>query len=341
MQFDVSSVPRALRRYWLGLVSPARRKLARQRGQFGLDGREPGLRNLDREGIVESDGLRLRYYEVGPQDADLTVVFVHGFGLAAKSFFQQVEHLRERHPGVRGVLLDFRGHGRSDTVPPERCTVTGVADDLHAVLAERVPSGRLILVGHSLGGPVIFNLLRRCPPNLHERIAGLVIVSSSFDPFADHGIPQLLGTSLASQAHGVAEAAPDLAERLRRVVTRNLAPGLAVAIYRRPTDYAILEFHAQMFHETPLESYLGFFDDLRDHDELAAGEKLAGIPGYVLLGELDDVSPENHFERLKKAWPEAWLQVGEAAGHMLPLEEPEIVNAAIDRLVAAVGVCRR
>lgn len=335
MQFDPPSVARSLRRYWLGLFSSARRQLARDRGMFGVHGREPGLSGIDREGDVYSDGIRLRYYEIGPEDADMTVVFVHGFGLAAKSFFRQTDHLRYRYPGLRSVLLDLRGHGQSQTVEPGRCSVSGVAEDVLAVLAERVPTGPLILVGHSLGGPVIFNLVRRCTPQLRERIAGLVVVGSSVDPFAEHGIPQLLDTALASQAHEVAEDVPGLAERLRRTVTRNLAPGLAVAVYRRPTDYALIEFHAEMFYETPLESYLGFFDDLRDHDELAAGEKLTGIPGYVLLGELDDVTPEDHFERLHRVWPEAWLQVGEAAGHMLPLEAPEIVNAAIDRLVDA------
>lgn len=336
MKFRPLAVAQSLPRYWLGLLSPTRRKLARERGLFGRGGREPGLRGIDREGDVDSDGIRIHYYESGPEDADVTVIFVHGFGLAAKSFFRQVDHLRARCPQVRSVLLDLRGHDRSEEVAAERCSVSGAADDVRAVIEERAPRGPLILVGHSLGGPVLFNLVRRCPPALRERIAGLVVVGSSVDPFADHGIPQLLATPVATQAHEAAEEAPGLAERVRREVTRRLAPGLAVAIYRRPTDYALIRFHARMFYETPLASYLGFFDDLREHDEYAAGEKLEGIPGYVLLGELDDVTPEDHFERLKKAWPEAWLQVGEAAGHMLPLEAPEIVNAAIDRLVVLV-----
>ncbi len=336
MQFRPLSVAQSLPRYWLGLLSPARRKLARQRGMFGHGRREPGFTGIDREGDVDSDGVRIHYYEFGPEDAELTVVFVHGFGLAAKSFFRQVDHLRARRPEIRSVLMDLRGHGASEAVGAELCSTSRAADDVRAVVDKLVPTGPVIMVGHSLGGPVLFNLVRRCPPALRERIAGLVVIGSSVDPFGEHGIPRLLATSVAAQVHGAAEEKPGVAERLRREVTHRLAPGLAVAVYRRPTDYALIEFHARMFYETPLDSYLGFFDDLRDHDEYAAGDKLEGIPGYVLLGELDDVTPEDHFERLKKVWPEAWLQVGEAAGHMLPLEAPEIVDAAIDRMVARV-----
>ena len=32
-------------------------------------------------------------------------------------------------------------------------------------------------------------------------------------------------------------------------------------------------------------------------------------------------------------WPDAWLQIAQHAGHMVPLEAPEVLNAAIDRLM--------
>lgn len=328
-----SSLAHAAHRYWLGLLSPTRGRLTPGRDEFGTGERTPGLHDLDREGDVDSDGIRIHHYGTGPLDAAHTVVFVHGFGLNAHSFFRQIDHLRAHHGNLRCVLLDLRGHGQSQSVPAERCSVAGAADDVRAVLDHCVPTGPLILVGHSLGGPVLFNLIRRCPEQLRKRITGLVIIGSSTDAFAEHGIPQLLATPAADQLHHLADRAPGPAERLRRAITPRLAPALAVSIYRRPTDYTLIRFHALMFRGTPLETYMGFFSELQNHDESAAGEKLSGIPGYALLGELDDVTPEEHFTQLHRVWPEAWLQVGQSAGHMLPLEFPELVNAAIDRLL--------
>ena len=333
MRLTLPSLAHATHRYWLGLLSPARGQVALHRGEFGPRGRTPGLHDLDREGDVDSDGIRIHHYGAGPGDAARTVVFVHGFGLNAHSFFRQVDHLRTRHDDLRCVLLDLRGHGRSQAVPAEQCSVNGAADDVLTVLDRCVPTGPIILVGHSLGGSVLFNLIRRCPERLRQRIAGLVVIGSAMDAFAEHGIPQLLATPAAEQVHHLADRAPGPAERLRREITRRLAPALAVSIYRRPTDYALIRFHARMVQDTPLETYLGFFGELQDHDESAAGEKLTGIPGYALLGEFDDVTPQEHFRQLHRAWPEAWLQGGEGAGHMLPLEFPGIVNAAIDRLL--------
>ena len=329
-------IPTLLRSWALRLTPTGRRHLALEQGALHSGQREPGLTNIDRTGAVDNDGISVHWYEYGevtPGDSAVTVVFVHGFTLAAESYYRQVNHLRQRWPEARLLLIDLRGHGQTGTVRPEQCTVDGAADDVMAVLRARDIHGPVILVGHSLGGLVALNLIRRCPPELYAQIAGLVLVATSIEALSAQGVPQLLASPVADKIYQAVEASPEEANKFREEATRFLAPGLAVAVFHRPTDYDVIEFHAAMIHETPLETFVGYFDDLQSHDELAAGEKLHSIPGYVIAGEKDDVTPLSQAERLCEVWPEAWMQISRGSGHMIPLESPGILNAAIDRLV--------
>ena len=115
-----------------------------------------------------------------------------------------------------------------------------------------------------------------------------------------------------------------------------MAPSLAVAVFARRTDYEIIEFHAAMINETPLETFVGYLDDLQDHDEFASGPYLEGLPGAVLVGTKDDVTPRKQADLIMEKWPDAELVEVDGAGHMLPLEAPEAVNRAIERALEKV-----
>lgn len=337
MSFLMLTTLAPLRRSALRLTRNGRRRLALELGANYSATREPGLKNIERTGTVDNDGIPVCWYEYGPESAETTVLFLHGFTIPAESYYQQVEHLRATSPEVKLLLLDIRGHGRTGAVAPARCTIDGATDDALAVLTARNITGKLIIVGHSLGGLMAMNLVRRCPDELRACIAGLVLVGASIEAFADQGLPQLLASPVADQVYNAVEAAPDEVTKFREQAAGILAPALAVAIFHRPTDYELVQFHAAMIHETPLETFVGYFDDLQVHDELAAGPHLQGIPGYVIVGDKDEITPVSQAEKIIEVWPDAWLQIAREAGHMIPLEAPDILNAAIDRLILQVG----
>ncbi|WP_018296519.1 alpha/beta fold hydrolase [Corynebacterium lubricantis] len=315
--------------YARALTPGGRRHLALARGRLHSTERTPGLTDLDAEGVVDNDGVGVHYYEVGSAEAPVTVVYIHGFTLAAESYYQQVDALREMD--VRQVLVDLRGHGQTGAVRPELCSVDLAADDVWAVIQARNVSGPVILVGHSLGGLVALSLSRRYSGKFN--LAGLVMINSSVEELADQGVPQILATPTADAVYKAVETSPVEADKFREEVTKIIAPGLAVAVFQRDTDWELVDFHAAMIHETPLETFVGYFDDLQEHEELQAGPSLRGVPGYILVGAKDDVTPLAQADRLNEIWPEAYLQVIPHAGHMLLLETPEVVNAAIQRLV--------
>lgn len=336
---DLVSSATALVRSWIRRLTPGgRRRIALERGALHSHNRKPGLTDVVRTGKVNSDGVDVHYYVTGcDTNPTATVVFIHGFTLAAEAYFLQADYLKEHQPTVRGLLVDLRGHGQTGKVSPDKCTVDGEADDVMEVIHAAAPSGPLILVGHSLGGLAAFNVIRRAPSDIRSRIAGLIVISTSIEELSAQGVPQILASPVAEKVYEAAEIAPEEADKFRDAVTSVIAPGLAVAVFRRPTNYKLIEFHAAMIHETPLETYVGFFDDLQKHNELEVGPYLADIPGYVIVGDKDDVTPMSQATRIHEVWPRAWQMTAHGAGHMVILESPGIVNKAIDGLLAAIA----
>ncbi|WP_342318154.1 alpha/beta fold hydrolase [Corynebacterium mayonis] len=287
---------------------------------------------FDRKGTTLNDGIRVQWYERGPENPVLTVVYVHGFNISSDEFYMQVDDIASLP--VRQLLVDLRGHGGTGEVEPHLCTIDGAADDVYAVLRDRGVTEPLIVVGHSLGGPVSLSLMRRYRSTLN--LAGTVQISSAVEPFAEMGMPQMLAGKAGTVLKKTYRAAPTVAEALLNLGTAVIAPVLAAGFYFRPVGYAVVKFHAAMMQLTPLETYAGYFDDLVNHSELDAADVLSTIPGYILVGDRDTITPVTQSERLSEIWPRGYLNILPESGHMPPLDAPAAVSAAIFRLIRDV-----
>ena len=104
------------------------------------------------------------------------VVFVHGSPGSWDAFiaFFRDSSLYNR---ARLVSVDRLGFGKSGLGIPEP-SLQKQAAALATVIAEVTPSGRAVLVGHSLGGPVVARLAMDFP----NRVSGLILVAPSIDP---------------------------------------------------------------------------------------------------------------------------------------------------------------
>ncbi|MEJ7702384.1 MAG: alpha/beta fold hydrolase [Geodermatophilaceae bacterium] len=101
---------------------------------------------------------------------------------------------RSADPSLRLLLYDQRGHGASGWGDPERATIDQIADDLARVIDERVPTGRIALVGHSMGGMAIMGLAERRPELFGPRVVGVALLSTSTGNLASvgFGMPQAI-----------------------------------------------------------------------------------------------------------------------------------------------------
>ena len=182
--------------------------------------------------------------EIGPRDAPLTVVFVHGYTLSMASWTFQRRTLAAalatangHRPDARLVFYDQRGHGGSGRGTPERSTIEQLASDLAVVLESRVPRGPVVLVGHSMGGMTIMGLAALQPRTLrhpdHGRGADLHLQRQLAD--LNFGLPELL-TRVRAAVFPVAawtmRRRPAFAERTRRVAGDLVSVGHPVAVVR-------------------------------------------------------------------------------------------------------------
>ena len=106
--------------------------------------------------VTTPDGRRLRTFASGPLDAGAVVVLEAGLGASGLYWGLVHRMLAER---VRVVAYERAGYGESTPDPAPR-TLERLADDLDAVVNAQEPS-RLVLVGHSWGGPIVRRLAAR------------------------------------------------------------------------------------------------------------------------------------------------------------------------------------
>lgn len=309
----------------------------RRRRTANVDGAPAGSRV-----VTTADGVELHVEEDGDPGAPLTVVFVHGFTARLGEFDLQRDALRRRG-GVRIVLFDLRGHGRSGRGAPGLARIDQLAVDLVEVLDAVVPNGPVVLLGHSMGGMTLMALARRRPDLFGRRVVGVFLLATSAGDLVSSG-PMGTTIRLLQRMHLLGAYllwfrlwAP-LLERFRK-------PGTAVGrrLYRHylfgrdDADPELVPLVQAMLEETPLTVTTAFYPTFLTHDETAALPVLRAVPVTILVGSDDRLTPASHSRSMADAiGPTATLVVVPGAGHSVNITRPEIVDRALLDLVDAV-----
>ena len=297
------------------------------------------------DGVTTDDGLRLHVEEDGDPDAALTVVFSHGFTAQLGEFVLQRDTLRSR---ARLVLYDQRGHGRSPLGAPEHATMDQLGRDLAAVIAQRVPRGPVVLVGHSMGGMTLMSFARQHPDVVRDRIVGAFLLATSSGDLVTTGLPGAalrVGTRLhlvPLWLRSLRAAAPLLERRRRRGtrvgyhVVRRLLFGLDDA------EPSMVRLVQHMLEDCPMTTTAAFYATFLGHDEASALPVLAQLPTTVLVGDADRLTPASHSRRIAAALgTDCRLVVVPGAGHSVNLTRQEVVDDALLELLDRVGAQQR
>jgi pimeloyl-ACP methyl ester carboxylesterase len=254
---------------------------------------------------LRRDGVDL-FYEEAQGDA-APVLLVHGWCCDHTYFAPQFEHFANR--GHRVVAVDLRGHGKSDK-PHQPYTMQVFADDL-AWMCERLELAKPVVVGHSMGGIVAFDLAARYP--------GLTSAVVMLDA----------AVVLPSAARA---AIPAFLEELRGPGYREALRNYAANSLFIPTDdqerkVRILE----SMSSAPQHVVVSAFEGLRDYDPTEATGGLA-IPAVYIAA--DELQPRSDMTRVHELAPQILYGKTVGSGHFCQLEVPEQVNAMIDRFLA-------
>ena len=229
-----------------------------------------------------------------------SLLFIHGAGGTHRHWGSQVQGLK----GVGRYAVDLPGHGRSRG--EGWTTISGYAEVILQLL-DALDLDQVTLVGHSMGGAISQYLALTHP----SRVNRLVLVGSGARlrvlPSLLEGMLQDFPSTvemMLSWAYS-GETSPDLAQLARE---------------------EWLENDPQVVH-----------DDFAACDRFDVMSRLAeiGCPTLVLCGENDKLTPPKYAHYLRDNIPGATLTIIPQAGHMVMMEQPDLVNDAIQRFLVA------
>ncbi len=221
------------------------------------------------------------------------ILFVPGMMCDARVFGPQVEDLsRDFHVQVACVT---RGESIREMA----------AEALH-----HAPK-RFALAGHSMGGIVALEMLRRAP----ERVTRIALISTT--PLAETPEqaawrePQIVKAQSGNLLAALNEA----------MGPKNLAPG--------PGREAVLELMERMAEDIGPEAFIRQSRALQRRPDAQKVLRTMRAPALVLCGSYDRLTPVRRHSFMAELIPYAELAVIEEAGHVPMLEAPEKMSLAL------------
>lgn len=243
------------------------------------------------------------------------VLFVHGYPFDRTIWRDQLEGLE----GYRRIAPDLRGMGESDA-PDLGYGMPIYADDLAALL-DALGVDDVVLCGLSMGGYVLFEFLRRW----RERVRALILVDTRAEADSAEARRARDAAAASARENGAAAIAEAMLPKILAPATAQGAPDVVDRLRR-------------MMAATPVAGIVGALAAMRDrHDSTGLLPTLAGLPTLVMVGEEDALTPPDAARRMAAAIPGARLVVIPGAGHLPPVERPSETTAGIRDFLRVVG----
>jgi len=240
------------------------------------------------------------------------LVLLHAFPLHSRLF----DALGEL-PGYRVITPDLRGFGASplaDDLPSLRA----MADDVVALM-DRLGLADAVVGGVSMGGYVTMELLRTAP----ERLAGVVLIDTKAEADTDQA---------RAGRHTMAD---DVLRRGRDALDPMLQALLGETTRRGRPE--VVTTVTSWLDEADPRAVAWAQRAMADRPDSTSTLTATGVPGAVVVGEEDELSPVVLAQAMASAWGTT-PHVVPATGHLSVVEDP---TAARQALLAALAEVER
>ncbi len=242
------------------------------------------------------------------------VLFIHGYPFDRSIWTHQLAALDR----WCRIAPDLRGLGQSDA-PDLGYSMETYASDLAAIL-DLLGVDEVTLVGHSMGGYVAFEFLRRW----RDRVRGLVLVDSRSEADTPEGRMNRDAAAATAREQGAEAIAEAMLPKALGASTLASAP-------------ATVERARTIMAATPVAGLVGALGAMRDRpDSTPMLPDLAGVPTLVIVGDEDGLTPPAQARAMADAIPGASLVVIRSAGHLPMLERPVETTDAIQAFLAGL-----
>jgi len=251
-------------------------------------------------------------YEAAGDHASQPLVFLHGIGGAARAWRGQLNAFGDRY---LAIAWDMPGYGGSASLPA--VSISALADALRDFLLQ-VGATKPILVGHSIGGMIVQQLLSKGPD-----VARAIVLAQTSPAF---GKPDGDWQKTFIDAR--------LGPLDRGETLASLAPSLVGELVGDDPDIGGMALARDCMAAVPEKTYRATMLALMGFDLRHALKDIA-VPTLVLSGSKDNNAPAPMMAKMASYIPSAEYIEIEGAGHLVNLERPKAFNAALDQFLNA------
>lgn len=268
------------------------------------------VNGVDKVATLHLPSLRMRDVDASPiawreSGSGPVAVFLHGLGGGRTAWRPQLESLsRDR----RCIAWDAPGYGASE--PVSETSFDAYATAAIELIDTVSPDAPVELVGMSFGGMIAQYVAARAP----HRVRTLTLMCTSPKFGLDGTDPDEWRAARLSGLEAMGSPAAAAPAVLSSLVGPNGAHVVPEAV--------------EAMSRVPLAGLLDSLSTISSHDTRSILGSLA-LPTLILVGELDDETPIAYSEALRNLIPGARMLVIPGVGHLLNLEAPDHVNAAI------------
>src|SRR3954464_5188801 len=234
-----------------------------------------------------------------------TVVLLHGAGFDHTTWALHSRWFAHRGYGV--LAPDLPAHGRSSGAPLS--TIAEMAD-WTAALLEAANVARARLVGHSMGSLIALETAARHP----DKVSALHLIGTAAS--------MTVGPDLLKAAEANDRSAIEMVSIWGLGTSAELGGSLAPGLWMYSGAQRVLEQNRPGVLFSDLSACNAY------QNALAAAAQIS-VPATIVLGERDMMTPLKAGKALAAALPNSRTVVLSGAGHMMMVERPDELLAAL------------
>jgi pimeloyl-ACP methyl ester carboxylesterase len=282
---------------------------------------------LREEHVRLLDGRLVRTVVAG--EGDPLVVFEAGLGVCASTWATVQRRVAQR---TRTLAYDRAGLGGSD-VDPDRRSLDRLVADLDGVLQQASPNDQIVLVGASLGGPILRSFIQAHP----GRAAGLVFIDAAVAEATPQWQVRRLrrGFTLVAALSRVGLHKP-----LMRVLMK---PATDAAIPAEDRTVLVRDFCSARTLRAAAREAAEIDLSAPSLERLQAGG-LPDVPVTTLVGSITGRQESNEIRRRMRdvgrqemaTCPQGRFVAATRSSHVIPQQQPDLVADEVIRIVGQV-----
>jgi pimeloyl-ACP methyl ester carboxylesterase len=293
--------------------------------QYGPSGRSAWM-DIDwreHQRWVEVGGRWMNVIDLGPDDPEGTIVFIHGLSGSWQNWLENLPYFARTH---RVVAMDLPGFGASQ-MPAEKISIPGYAKHVDALL-DKLGIERAVIIGNSMGG-FIGAELAITYGTIVEKLVLVSAAGLSIEHQRDERVLALLRAFRNILAFGTGT----LASRSHTLASRHRT---------RRAMFGIVAAHPGKLPAPLVSEQLkgsgkpGFVDALDALTDYPIRDRLDDIqvPTLVVWGEDDKLVPVEDAWEFGELIPDSRVVVYDDTGHVAMLERPDAFNALVEEFLA-------